>query len=174
MLCSKHANRMNKAAAKNMHKLTKKNPNNQEKIDAAKMAHSYHNDIYFASPRIFQMLNNRNYRYQKAKYFNKILSKLKNNSKDYNNNTPIQIGNFVAVKKNKILKNKKSTAMIIYKNKKIYKIWDKKNPYEIIEVNCKTSKTKKVKIIPQNKSYGFEYQKRPDYRWAIWYTYINS
>jgi CRISPR/Cas system CSM-associated protein Csm2 small subunit len=175
--CSKHANRANKRAASQVQKLYKKKNKSFEDIHAiecAKKYHDYNNDLYFASPHIFNMLNKKSPRYKDAEYFNNVFSKVLKNMKDIDNATNLKVGNFVRLSKNKIKKTKDTKNMVVYKNKTIYKIWNIKNPYIITTINNEGNIVNVETIRPEKNAYGFEKQKQPDSRWIIWYTYKNS
>lgn len=175
--CSKHANRANKRAASKIQKLYKKKNKTFEdihNIECAKKSHQYNNDVYFASPKIFKMLNKQGPRYKDAEYFNKTLSKILFNMKDTDNTTPLKVGNYVILGKNKIKKAHNSKNIIVYKTKNTYKLWNSKDPYIITTVD-NSGKIKDIETLrPEKYAYGFEFQKRPDCRWIIWYTYKNS
>lgn len=168
----KDARKANKTAAKKSFKLSQHKSNaKKDKLASAKLSHQYYNDIFFASPRIFSFLNKENYRYQDAKYFNKVFKNLLFNSKDTNNNKPIKVGNKIILTNNKIIKVKKSSMRVVYVKNNHYKVWDKTKPYQIITIDKQANILEIEKIKPKNKVYGFENQKKPDYYWAIWYTY---
>lgn len=171
--CSKHANAANKRAGARVYKLThKKNKSlaDVHTLEGAKKSHDYANDLYFASPLVFKMLNKESARYQYSWYLNSSLRQAGKNVKDFDNHTEIKIGNMVRLTTKRVKKSKKSTLMVVNTQHNSIKLWDSKDPYSIITVDIHGDIVNIEKLDPVNKVYGFETQKKPDSRWAIWYT----
>lgn len=174
--CSKHANQANKRAAEKVNKLSQKKNKTLEDIhtlEGARRSHEYYNDLYFASPSVFKMLNKSSKRYKEISDLNKIFKKALYNTHDFDNEIPVKVGNFVIFNKNKVMKNNKSKNIVVYKNKKekFYMLWSEQNPYSITTINNNGEILNIESINPKTQAYGFENQKHPDSRWAIWYTY---
>lgn len=171
--CSKHANSANKKAAARVYKLSRKKNKTLADVhilEGAKKSHDFTNDLYFASPIVFKMLNKENSRYKYSWYLNTTMRQAGKNAKDFDNHTEIKIGHMVRLTAKRVKKSKKSTIMVVNTQHNSMKLWDSKDPYSIVTVDIHGDIVSVEKLDTENKVYGFETQKKPDSRWAIWYT----
>ena len=175
MRCATHTKKVVTRRFSQVRKLQAKNLTTFETIKilkATELAHKFSVDLYYASPTVLRQLssNDNGVNYRLATYLNQTLSQTLKNSKDFNNETILRVGNMVRVTPTRVKKTPKATAMVVNIGSRTITIWDKTDPYVLKYINDDGQVVGIENIDVDQNVYGFEAQKKPDVYWAIWYT----
>lgn len=174
--CIKHAKKQLKRAYSKYKKIKNNTPASSFedilKIQAAKEAHVFAVAMYYATPYMLKRINptSKHPNYKEVQYLNRIIKKAAKAVNDFNNETPITVGNYVKIIKHGIVKHPKSTKMVVNNQNSRFIVWDKKNPYYLETVDDFGKIISIEKLDPSKRAYGFELQKKPDVHWVFWYT----
>ena len=173
--CSQHANHAIKASYSRVRKAQaavdkSQTFENLKLLREAEEAHRFSIDMYYASPVIFKQLAKPSDRYLIAEYLHDNLNKALLKGDDSNPNTPLDLGNRVAVSKEGLTKNPSSSVTVVQSKKNSVTVWDKSDPYRLDTYSREGKLLSSLNLKNDKKTFGFETHASPDIHWAIWYS----